>query len=169
MHLTKNELFCYSQNMNKTTKEIFRFLIVGALATIVDLLAMSLFIYSTQSAKFESFLDVFLHGKAIASSWAVIVGSAVGFLFGLIVNYLLSCCFVFENTKFARTKRGFCVFAALSAIGLGIHATGMYLGYTILGINEWIVKIVLTLVVLVFNYITRKKIIFKEHKNNEKC
>ena len=153
--------------MNKTTKEIFRFLIVGGFATIIDFLAMSLFIYATQSAKFEHFLDVFLHGKAIASSWAVIVGTIVGFICGLIFNYILSCCFVFDNNKFARTKKGFWVFTALSAVGLAIHALGMYLGYSLLGINEWIVKIVLTLVVLAFNYITRKRIIFKEQIADE--
>ena len=57
------------------------------------------------------------------------------------------------------------MFALLSLVGLCIHLIGMFIGYDLLGINEWIIKIVLTFVVLVFNYISRKKFVFKEVNN----
>jgi len=38
---------------------------------------------------------------------------------------------------------------------------GMYFGYNILGINEWLLKVFFTIVVLIYNYITRKIFIFK--------
>ena len=38
---------------------------------------------------------------------------------------------------------------------------GMWLGYDICGINEWITKILMTMIVLVYNYVTRKLFIFK--------
>lgn len=37
----------------------------------------------------------------------------------------------------------------------------MYVGFDVLHINEWIVKIVLTIIVLIYNYITKRLIIFK--------
>lgn len=42
-----------------------------------------------------------------------------------------------------------------------IHILGMYVGFDVLHINEWIVKIVLTIIVLIYNYITKRLIIFK--------
>ena len=41
----------------------------------------------------------------------------------------------------------------------------MYLGYDLLHIDEWIVKIFLTAVVLVYNYLTRKFFIFRKKGN----
>ena len=62
---------------------------------------------------------------------------------------------------------GFLLFSLLSAGGLAIHLLGMYLGYDLLHINEWIVKIILTAVVLVYNYITRKVLIFRKKPSGE--
>ena len=54
------------------------------------------------------------------------------------------------------------MFLVLSAIGLGINMLGMWVGYDLIGINEWITKILMTLIVLVYNYVTRKLFIFKK-------
>jgi len=151
----------------KQTKEIFRFLVTGCTATIIDFLVMSMFIYTTCSKTFNGFIDVFLHGKQLAPTYIVVLGTGLGFFISLIFNYILSCCFVFIETKNAKTKKGFLLFAMLSLVGLFIHLIGMYIGYDLLKFNEWIIKIILTFVVLFFNYITRKKFIFKE-KDNDK-
>ena len=140
-------------------KEIFRFLIVGGCATIIDFLVMSLFIYFVNIELFPNFIDVFISGKKLSPTWVVVFGTGLGFTISLIFNYILSCIFVFE--KKSEEKNKFIKFALLSLIGLGIHLIGMYIFYDICGINEWIIKIVLTLVVLGFNYITRKKFVFK--------
>jgi len=85
---------------------------------------------------------------------------------GLLFNYVFSILLVFNktDTTFAKTKKGFLVFTLLSLIGLLIHTLGMAVGYGILKINEWIIKIFLTIVVLIFNYISRKTIIFNKQK-----
>jgi putative flippase GtrA len=69
-----------------------------------------------------------------------------------------------NSSAFAKTFRGMMAFCILACIGLAIHTVGMYLGYRIIGINEWVVKIILTIVVLGFNYFTRKKFIFGNEK-----
>jgi putative flippase GtrA len=132
--------------------EIFKFLVVGGVATVIDFVVMALVEYVWKPA------------------YAEIIGTGLGFLCGLVFNYFLSIIFVFtgkgNNSAKAKTASGATLFIVLSVIGLGIHLLGMYVGYDLCHINEWVVKIVLTLVVLVFNYVTRKKLIFanKEKK-----
>ncbi len=149
--------------------EIMRFLIVGGLATLVDMFIMGVVLYAFNPALYPKFYNAWL-GGAPPSAAATVTGTACGFLSGLIVNYFLSIAFVFEHKGNSKTVKGFAVFAGLSAIGLGIHILGMYLGYTVLGINEWIVKIFLTVVVLVYNYASKRLLLFvhKDKPEEEK-
>lgn len=57
----------------------------------------------------------------------------------------------------------FIILIAINIVGFlyNIHILGMYVGFDVLHINEWIVKIVLTIIVLIYNYITKRLIIFK--------
>lgn len=164
----KNLLLQFSEKYPKFY-EIFKFLIVGGLATIIDMLSMAivLYIYNPQLYDYN-FMNTII-GDASPNSLMTVISTGIGFILGLIFNYIFSIIFVFtnSNTDFAKTKKGFVAFTLLSSIGLLIHTLGMGLGYGILKINEWVVKVVLTLVVLVFNYISRKKIIFKEAKKEE--
>lgn len=143
--------------------EILRFLIVGGIATFIDMVVMAFIMYLCNTNVFDgNFINVFL-SKGLASNWSVVLGTAIGFIVGLVINYLLSLSFVYhgDNAK-AKTKKGFILFLVLSAIGLIIQTVGIFIGYGLLNFNEWIVKIILVVVVLIFNYITRKKFIFNE-------
>ena len=110
---------------------------------------------------YPSFWNVFFGGDT-PSSIATIVGTGAGFVAGLIFNYIFSVVFVYNDKGDSKSAKGFLMFTLLSALGLGIHILGMWLGYDVLGINEWIVKIILTFVVLIYNYISKKLIIFKD-------
>ena len=146
--------------------EIIRFLFVGGLATIIDMAVMSIVIY-LPNKETVSFMEV-LTSNFKPESWLVILATAIGFIVGLVFNYAFSIFYVYEGeNKYAKTKKGFLLFLVLSAIGLAIQTLGMFLGYTLLGINEWVVKIILVLVVLAFNYISRKIFIFNKDKQNE--
>ena len=139
--------------------EIMRFLFVGGIATVVDFLVMSVTLYIFEPYKYPSFFNVFYGAEpsVIASCF----GTGTGFLFGLVANYLLSVLFVFNYKGNSTTLGGAVKFALLSAVGLGIHVLGMYLMRDVLSINVWVVKVTLTLVVLVYNFITRKIFIFR--------
>ena len=155
-------------NNHKTLAEIFRFLLVGGTATVIDFFCMSLFIFIFNAPGYNnSLINVFL-SRGEASVWSVVVGTGVGFIISLIFNYLASVFFVFQNNTFAKTKLGAIFFTILAVAGLGIHTLFMYVGYDLLHINEWVVKITLTLVVMVFNYLTRKFLIFKKENNGVK-
>lgn len=147
-------------NQHPQLSEIMRFLIVGGLATVVDYLAMGIVLYCFNPSLYPRFYHVWL-GEQNPSTIATIIGTGIGFIAGLIFNYFFSILFVFHEKGQSRSAKGFFLFSLLSFGGLLIHLIGMYLGYDILGINEWIVKTFFTLVVLVYNYITRKFFIFK--------
>lgn len=143
--------------------EIVRFGVVGVLATVVDMAAMGVVLYLFEPSLYPHFYNVW-YGGGEPSTLATVIGTGTGFVLGLFVNYFLSVLFVFSEKGKSKSVYGFTVFAILSAIGLGIHLVGMYIGYDLLGINEWIVKIILTAIVMVYNYVSKKLLLFKKIK-----
>ena len=155
--------------INRPTKagEIMRFVIVGALATMVDFLIMGVTMYIIEPSEYPDFFSVFFGARSTPSLLAKLLGTGTGFLFGLVANYLFSVLFVFNEKGRSKTVKGFLLFAVFSVIGLLIHEIGMYIFSDQLLINEWITKIILTLVVLVYNYLSRKAFIFKSTKKEQ--
>ncbi len=143
--------------------EIVRFVIVGGLATVADMLVMGVVLYLFDPDLYPHFYNVW-YGGGEPSTLATVVGTGAGFTVGLFINYFLSVLFVFIEKGKSKSAYGFVMFTVLSLIGLGIHLVGMYIGYDLLKINEWIVKIVLTAVVMVYNYVSKKLILFKRSK-----
>lgn len=156
--------------------EIMRFVLVGGLATVIDFLAMGITLYAFDSSLYPHFYNVFFGGGK-PSALAANVGTGIGFLVGLLANYLLSIIFVFNEKGKSKTASGFIKFSVFSAIGLGIHEVGMFFMYNklyldwgiISNISEgawvWLIKIILTAVVLVYNYVTRRLFIFKKEND----
>ncbi len=98
------------------------------------------------------------------SGFRLYIATAGGFIVGLTVNYILSVRFVFINARksgVGRTLKDFVVFTLVSAVGFGLTELGMYVGTELLLIHYTLVKIVVTGIVLMWNYIGRKIFIFK--------
>lgn len=150
--------------------EIFRFLLVGGTATVVDYIIYYVFR--------QWLLPPTLINTAAWDSWSLILATAFGFCVGLIVNWLLSVKFVFQavkNKEESSSKKSFVVFTIIGLIGLGITEIGMHVLVNVLptfalfgttaflGLpwKEWLAKVLMTGMVLVFNYVCRKKFIFK--------
>ena len=130
--------------------EIVRFLIVGGLAFVVDFSVLS---FTTE------------HIFQMEHGWGLYGATALGFLAGVVVNYVLSILFVFQkarNDLSYRTYNTFLVFAGLGFIGLLLTELGMYLGVGILAVNYQAAKILVTGIVLFWNYLSRKLIIFRK-------
>ncbi len=145
--------------------EVIRFLIIGVISTLIDLLIMGLVMYlPNREILNNSFINVYASGVHI-NVWWIVLGTATGFLISLVFSYLLSILYVYQgNNLNAKTKKGFIFFSIISVISLFIQTFGIYIGYNILNFNEWIVKLVLILIVLVFNFIARKILVFKDIK-----
>jgi putative flippase GtrA len=157
------------ENIKQTKKqlfwEIFRYLLVGGIATIFD--------YAVWYVIFTWVLP----SNLIGETWSVIISTAMGFATGLLVNWLLSITFVFKQVsdkENAKSSKSFLIFVIVGLIGLAITEVGMLVAgalpsFTLFGVTEflshqwkwWFSKVAMTCIVLVWNYVGRKVLIFK--------
>lgn len=131
-------------------REFIRYFFVGGSAFFIDTGVL----YLTQRFIFFSM------GKP-----GILIATALGFMAGLVYNYILSIFFVFKNAEEkikGKQLESFIIFAIIGIIGLGLTELGMYLGITLLSSKYYLfVKVVVATVVLFWNYIARKILIFK--------
>ena len=144
-----------------TLFEVLRFLIIGGIATIIDMFVMGVVLYLFNPSLYPHFYNVWIGRIGEPKTIATVIGTGTGFVVSLIFNYLLSVLFVYHEKGNSKTAKGRILFVVLSTIGLLINMAGMWLGRDLLHINEWIMKVIMTIIVLIYNYITRKLIIFK--------
>lgn len=145
--------------------EILRFLLVGTIATIAD--------YFTFYLLRNFIFAPYLVPTKVFNALSLIIATAAGFAVGLFVNWWLSVRFVFAAAKEKsgeELKNAFWKFTAVALVGLVLTELGMHvfvfalpemaLGslQAIFGLplKEWIAKIVMTAIVLVWNYLGRK-------------
>lgn len=136
--------------------ELFRFAIVGLVAAVFDFITC--------------FLFQFVIFKGNESGYVTIVSTIAGFIIGVIINYLMSTYMVYKNSKssFSKSIMGIVFFIVLSAVGLGIGIGIQYLLYDFLYLKKEIMIfsypvdfVIRTLVVMVYNYISRKLVIYR--------
>ena len=155
------------QNKKELSLEILRFLIVGGLATLVDYFITWVFKnYVCQNLNVN--LAVFLY-------------TAAGFTAGLFTNWFLQK-FVYRyiTKDQQRSMFVFFKFVVLSLIGFGITWLGMRLSEPIhakvlfdfwflhdIQLWFWVFKVVLTIIVLIMNYIGRKLFVFNQKKKQD--
>lgn len=160
-------------------REIIRFVIVGVIATGLDYGTYSLLALAIPSS-WNAILET-------------IVCTTLGFLVSVIANYILSVIWVFQNVDQnanVRSSKNLFFFILLSAGGLFL-GLGVMIGFEALAsrvllvdINNWISDFGLhyfasrafwyftiffgikTFFILTYNYITRKKLIFRAPEEN---
>ena len=157
------------KRVKQTKKELFfeflRVLIVSGGATAVDWIMA------------YSFYGWILPPSLIGDTWSLIISTALGFVGGLIVNWLLSVNFAFRKMRDkegVRSKKSFFKFSAIGVVGLIICELGMLLvplldSITLLGATEflgaewgwWIMKVTMACTVFIWNYLARKFFVFK--------
>ena len=85
-----------------------------------------------------------------------LISNILSFTLGLIVNYILSKKFVFqEETKLNKTKE-FLIYAIIGILGLGIDTLLMGIFTSVLSIYYMISKIISTMLVFIWNFGARK-------------
>ncbi len=126
--------------MKKIVIQLFRFGVVGVIATIVDFGVLML-------------LKESLHMD-------VLLASAISFFASVTANYILSMLFVFESNTSNKIKE-FLVFVGLSIGGLLINQLVMWYGTHVLTAYYLWVKVFALLVVPIYNFVTRKLLLEK--------
>ena len=128
--------------------EILRFSLVGGLSFLLDFVTLIIC---------KQYVLPTLNGLGLYFA------TGIGFLVGVSLNYKLSISFVFlsaKNSPKSRSLKTFAIFLLLSFMGFIITELGMYLGVRVFMLNYMFAKVLVTGVVLIWNYITRKAFIF---------
>lgn len=122
--------------MGKLIAQIMKFGVVGVVATVIDFGVMNLLYYVLG-------LDI-------------LVANTAGFVISLVFNYLASMKYVFAHKEGMSRKREFVIFVVLSVIGLVLN-DGIVLALKGgLGLEANIAKVCATVLVMVYNFVTRK-------------
>lgn len=85
-----------------------------------------------------------------------LVSATIGFTVSVVFNYFASMRYVFVHKEGMSRRKEFVIFVVLSVIGLLINNGCMWVGVELLGIHYLIVKIGATVIVALWNFITRK-------------
>ena len=118
-------------------KKIIRFIVVGGIATLIDFV----FLYI-----FKEFLN-----------FNVILANTLSFIISVTYNYIASITWVFDVNKNKNKNIQFIIFIIFSVVGLIINNVILYILTDKLNIYYLISKVIATLIVMVFNFVTRKK------------
>jgi len=125
---------------NNSYVQFLRSVFVGAVATLADIGLLYI-------------LTDFAHIYYLTST-------ALGFILGTIINYILSIFWVFKNRKLKNKTTEFIIFTVIGAIGLLLNELFMWLFTDIVNLYYLISKILATIIVFLFNFLTRKKFLF---------
>lgn len=133
-----------------------------------------LFVLPTTNGFLQFFRYVFVGGVATVVDWGVLfvltdlcklyhlISAIVSFIAGLMVNFVLSKLLVF-NANEARVNKVFELlgYAVIGVVGLGITELIMYLFSDLAHLHYMLSKMIATAVVLIWNYLARKFILYK--------
>lgn len=128
--------------MKKLLIQIIKFGIVGGIAFLIDYLVLWLL-------------------TDICGVW-YLASAMISFTVSVIFNYIASMRFVFEARDGMSKRKQFILFVFLSLIGLGINELGMWLLVEFADMHYMWAKIVTTVIVMVYNFITRKLLLEKK-------
>ena len=128
---------------NALVKQFFRYIFTGGLALVVDfgLFALCLRVFG-------------LH---------YLIANLIGLIAGLIINYIISVKWVFADCKrnFGDARKiEFSIFSVIGVLGVGFNQLLMLLLVGYGNFNEMLSKIVAAGIVLMYNFLARKYILF---------
>lgn len=133
----KEKIFkLFFEKTSDTKIQFFRYLFVGGFAAVVNIGSLNLFT--------EVFNIYFLYSNVM------------GFILGLLVNYVLSRFLIFSKEKTNKEFLEFVIYALIGIIGLGLDTLFMWIGTSLIGIYYMLTKIISTGIVFIWNFLARK-------------
>jgi len=93
--------------------------------------------------------------------WHYILAVTISFIIASSVNYYISIIWVFFSGKFKSKISEYFVFLFFTALGLLLNYVVLYIGIEQLKINNLNARILSIIIVTIFNFLTKKFIVFK--------
>lgn len=134
-----------------------------------------LFKKKTDNVFIQFFRYIFVGGTAAAVDWLVLwilrgvlhdglyFSTAIAFLMGLAVNYLLSKLLVFKGTPSGKSYYyELLVYIITGLIGLVFTEILMYVFWDLAGLHYMLSNIIATAIVLVWNFSSKKAILYRK-------
>ena len=133
-------------NLYKKNEEILNYLIFGVLTTIISI------------ASYAIFTNIF--------NISILVSNVLSWILSVLFAFITNKLFVFKSKhKSFRDSFIECFkFYASRLFSLGVESLILYIGASILHINDMIVKIFAQVIVIILNYILSKILVFKKDK-----
>lgn len=125
---------------DNTAIQFFRSLFVGGIATVVD---MGILAILTKVLGVDDYIS-----------------ATIGFIFGLIVNYIISIKFVFKSRNIKNQWIEFIIFSIIGIIGLGLTLLIIKI-FKLYNIDVLISKIVSVVAVYFWNFFARKILLYR--------
>ncbi len=126
---------------NNTLLQLFRYTFAGGIAFIIDFGTLFLL---------TEYFDIYY-----------LLSAGIGFLLGLIINYILSIIWVFSNRSMENHVYEFITFTIIGLVGLVLNELFLWLLTNILSIFYLISKIITAAVILLWNFSARKRLLFR--------
>ena len=126
---------------DKLLVQFVRYFFVGGFAFVVD---FGLLYILTEYARLHYLLS-----------------ATLSFIAGLLVNYIISCIWVFNGSKFKNRLVEFLFFAAIGVVGLALNDTLIWLFTDCIGTHYMFSKIVAAAMVYLWNFFARKYLVFR--------
>ena len=160
---------------NSLFHQIMRFGVVGFSSFFIDFAITNL-------------IALILRTTGSSSMFAAMIGALFGFVVSIIFNYVLSMHWVFERREDMDRRKEFVIFVVLSVIGLGLNEFIIWVCMSMINgigwcaaFTQWCTdianlvfpmtfdgmatagsKIIATAIVMVYNFVTRKKFLEKK-------
>lgn len=136
----KKSLKLFHIKVSKKTEnlfiQIFKFTIVGGIATVIDFLGIYIF---------KELFHI-----------PVLISNTLSFIIATVYNYIASVRWVFNVDENKDKKKTFVTFIIFSVIGLILNDLIMWFTIDMFKIYYMIGKLIATCFVMIFNFITRK-------------
>lgn len=130
---------------NNTYIQLFRYLFAGLVAFLADLATLYFL---------TDFAGVYY-----------LISAAIGFLVGLTITYLFSVLWIFDERRTQNKFVEVTIFALIGLVGLMLTSFFMWLFTSILLFHYLYSKIITTVIVFIWNFIAKKKILFTKKKS----
>ena len=135
------------EKTNLLQVQLFRYLIVGGLAFVVD------------------FIVLFLLVNYLSVNYLVAAG--ISFLLGLLANYLLSISWVFNQEAKSSISQSVLIFVITGVVGLGINEVFMFTFTHLVGLQYLLSKIFTVPIVLLWNFLSRRYLLNRSEHARE--